>query len=241
VTAGYHFSIDDVFDDLVHLDVASPLWSFLDEARAGFGIEADLYAFLEGDLDGHRRSLDEITAHARDALAARPWLRLGPHARDAATPPHAEDAAAQTSTFAALYAAIDRAVGRARRSAWVRLHYFSEPWEAAPQLLAEGVRALLLTDREAIAYRLPDPAKAELAATGHATHAGLALRRSHIRLEEVLARGEPPEPLLDRALARHGYVSVFTHAVEVARPEIRALALRCFAHLAERGVPAIEP
>jgi hypothetical protein len=231
VTAGYHFSIDDVFDSL--FDVDAPLWAFLDEAHARFGVPADLYVFLTGG----GRSLADVPPHA---LAARPWLRIGPHARDLATPPHAEDAAARAATFAALYAAIDRAVGRARRSTWVRLHYFSEPYESAAQLVAEGARTLLLTDRDAIAYRLPDAAKSELEATGRITHAGLKLRRSHVRLEDVLARGEPPEPLLDRALARHGYVTMFTHEPDLAHPELRALAMRCFAHLAERGVPAIE-
>jgi len=224
VSAAYHFSIDDVLADL--FDSRAPLWPFLDEAHARFGVAPDLYAFLHGD----GRSLAGVPL---EAFAARPWLRLGPHGRDMATPPHSEDPAA---TFTSLYAAIDRAVGRERRSTWLRLHYFSEPYEAAQQLLAEGARGLLLTDRDAVAYRLPGAAKAELAATGRTTHAGLELRRSHVRLEDFLDRGEAPEPALDRALAQHGYVTIFTHERELARPELRAFALRCFAHLAACGI-----
>ena len=223
MSVGYHFSIDDVLGDL--FEASAPLWPFVDEAHARFGIAPDLYVFLRDDS----RCLDAVPL---ELLAARPWLRLGPHARDLATPPHADPEAART--LSALYAAIDRAVGRAGRSSWVRLHYVSEPYEAAPQLVAEGVRGLLLTDRDAIAYRLEDAAKAELAETGRITHAGLELRRSHVRLEGLL--GQAPEAVLDRWLAQHGYVTIFTHERELARPEVRALALRCFAHLAACGI-----
>ncbi|MFO0749878.1 MAG: hypothetical protein U1F43_30035 [Myxococcota bacterium] len=231
-----HFSVDDVFDALVEAGALGsvfehPFFALLAEAHARFGTRTDLYLFQAGDVGGARRTLADVPSRLRAELEPLEWLRFGPHALDAATPPYTQRVADQEAVFGATFAEIDRFAGRARRSAAVRLHYFSEAYEAAPHLLAEGVRTLFLTDRDAVSYRLPSEARARLAETGRVEHAGLELLRSHARVEDL----DPAiEVRADDALARHGYFALFTHERELARPEVRAHLFRTLEHLARR-------
>lgn len=237
----YHFSVDDVFGALVEAAALAsvfehPLFALLREAHARFGTETDLYLFHARDCDGVRQTLASVPSRLRAELEPLAWLRLGPHALDAATPPYAQPVADQEAVFAATFAAIDRFAGPARRSVGLRLHYFSEAYEAAPRLLYEGVRALFLTDRDAVSYRLPPEARATLAETGRVAHAGLELLRSHARVEDL----DPAiEARADDALARHGYFALFTHERELARPEVRAHLFRTLEHVTRRGLAQV--
>jgi len=231
----YHFSIDDVLKSLIEVTdrkiglFEHQLFAFLREVHDTFGTNMDLYLFERQVIEGVQRSLTEVKL----GLCAGPdaaWLRFGPHARDFGTPPHTQTPEDQRVTFATIYREIDRIAGAGRRSRWVRLHYFSEPYEAAPFLTQAGVEALLLTDKDKVAYRLPEPEKAQLREKGAIDYAGIALRRSHVRVENLLSGNT--EPLLDTLLKKHGYLALFTHEYELSRPEVRERMRDCIAHLA---------
>lgn len=243
----FHFSIDDVLVSLIDASdrriglFEQPFFAFLRALNQQFGTRMDLYLFERAVIDGRERTLAEVSDHLRPELAAADWLRFGPHALDGATAPYKQTTEQQLTTFASIYRQIDRFAGRARRSRWVRLHYFSEAYGAGPFLQQAGVEALLLTDKDAVAYHLPEPLKAELGRSGRIAHASLQLARSHARVENLVGEGITPERLqaaLDEPLRRHGYLSLFSHEYELERPEVRARTSECLAHLSARGVPS---
>lgn len=243
----YHFSIDDVFDALIDVSDSGlplfehPFFAFLDEAHRRFQIAVDLYLFVKKRIGGVERTLREVSDRLRADLELAPWIRFGPHALDYESPPYAQEPQEQERVFAETYAEIDRFAGRAQRSRWVRLHYFSEAYEIAPFFKREGTEALFLTDKPAAAYRLAEPEKMQLRERGRVTHEGLELFRSHARLELLIDEGIDRDAVhrrLERTIEEHGFFSLFTHEVEVVRPEVRALAMDCFEFFAARGIPA---
>lgn len=249
----YHFSVDDVFDSLLRLSdweldvTGDPVLALCRELGLE-GCVTDLYLFrrMQG-ADGRWRRLDEITERAGEALAACPDLRFGPHAEDYATAPHAQAPAALRDTVEGLLEAIARFAPPAARARWLRLHYFSECFELAPLLASHGVKALLTTDKPAVAYRLDDAHRRVLAATGRADlvveGAPLAMIRSHLRLESFVAEADDAprfQARIDAALDMHGFVTLFTHEVDLADARVRRLARTAVAHLLRRGVPAVQ-
>jgi hypothetical protein len=158
-------------------------------------------------------------------------MRFGPHALDYETPPHAQSAAELQQTFDAIYAQILRIAGPGKCSRWVRLHYFSEPLESSEYLVERGVESLLLTDKPAVSYRLGDEDRTRLAREGIVRHGRLDLRRSHFRMENLAAEaaGEPRDltRTFDGILSASGYLSLFTHEVDLAREEVRQKTLEC--------------
>jgi hypothetical protein len=242
----FHLSVDDVFGAVMQLSdwglpvAGQPMLAFLDRLHRETGAVTDLYLFAAAVLaDGRRRRLDELTEAAAATLGAAPAFRWGPHARDYATAPHAQPAEEARADFAALLAGIGRIAPPARRSDWVRLHYFSELYELADLWSAHGITALMTTDRPAVAWRLPAAARAELAASGQTRHAGCGFVASHLRVEFFAAEAADPARFcarMDAALDRHGFVSVFTHEAELDDPRIRRLLAAACDHAARRGL-----
>ncbi len=246
--AGFHFSIDDVFDCLVELSErgspaeAQPVLAFC-RALAEKGALTDLYCFRRGPgPDGAIWRLDDLSPEACDSLRRLEGVRFGPHAEDYATAPHAQTLDEQTRTFEGLFRALGRFAGEEQRARWLRLHYFSECHEIAPLWQAHGVEALLTTDKPAIAYRLPPPERETLARQGSVMVGGLRFIRSHLRLETFAAEAADPPRFLarvDAALETHGFVTLFTHEIDLADARVRALALASIRHLVARGATAL--
>ncbi|MFN3643543.1 MAG: hypothetical protein ACK4TB_11545 [Gemmobacter sp.] len=244
----YHFSVDDVFASLVAMSdaglspAAQPMLGFLDRLHAAFGTVTDLYVFQTGPAGGAMRDLAEITPAAADRLRGWGAVRLGPHARDYATPPHAQTVPDLIATMDRLAATIAGITTPAQRARWLRLHYFSESHEARPVWDRIGVTALMTTDKPAVAYRLDDAARAALAATGRARAHGMDWVQSHLRLETYREEAADPARFcarIDAVLDRHGFVTLFTHEVDLADPRVRRLAQAALGHLARRGAAPI--
>jgi hypothetical protein len=239
----FHFSVDDVLGAVLQLSdwgltvEAQPMLGFLTRLYAETGVESALYCFHDLTLaDGRRRSLDQITGAACDVLAAAPAFRWGPHAVNYATAPHAQTVAEATASFAALDAALSRFAPPHRRADWVRLHYFSELYELAPLWAAQGITALMTTDKPARAWRLPEGCKADLAASGRTSHIGMGFVTSHLRLE--FFRDDDPAQFCDRideAVARHGFCTLFTHEADLDDPVLRRLLAKACKHVARSG------
>lgn len=241
----YHFSVDDVLAALIDATDRSlplfeqPFFAFLQQLHRDFGTRMDLYLFERSVIGGRERSLAEVSDRFRRELAAAEWLRFGPHAREPSLAPYQQSQPEQVATFASIYAQIDRFAGPEKRSRWVRLHYFSEAYGAADFLRQAGVESLLLTDKDAVAYQLPEPQRAQLGVEGRIHHAGLQLARSHGRVENLVGEQMSPErwrAALDQPLRRHGYLSLFTHEYELDREEVRARTRDCLEHLHRQGI-----
>lgn len=241
------FGVDDVLAALVEAGdaggplFAHPLFAALKALHTEFGLDIDLYLFLEGTVAGRRRSLREVPQQVAHDLASSPWLRLGPHGLDHAHPPYRQTEAEQRATFLALYAEIDRLVGPQRRSRCLRLHCFSESFALADLWRQHGVEALLLTDRPAVSYHLPLAERAELEARGVVRHAGMLALRTHERMEDLADAALTDADLaarLDRHLARHGRLVLCTHETELGRAQVRDAAARCLRHARARELLA---
>jgi hypothetical protein len=246
VPRGYHFSIDDVLKALLEASdrggdlFAIPFFALLEEAHRRFGTKTDLYLFQKQVIDGRERSLAEVSSRLREVLARTDWIRFGPHALDYGTAPYAQDPASQSATIEGIYREVDRFAGAERHARWVRLHYFSEAYESAPALIAAGVEGLLLTDKEAAAYRLSEDNRSLLRERGEVAHAGLSLYRSHLRVENILDLDRRAlAETLDAPIQRYGYLSLFTHEYELDRADVRSRMMLCLEILAERAVPSI--
>ena len=244
----YHFSVDDVFAAFVEVsDAGSRLtdhlfFAFLAELHAQFHTVTDLYLFAEHEVAGTVRSLGEVSDRNRAEFENLDWLRLGPHALDFATPPHRQPTEVQRATLERIYAEIDRFGGSVARSRWLRLHYFSESYECADYLRGRGVDGLLLTDKDACAYRLPVAARDELRRHGWTRHAGLDCVRSHLRLEKLVEDGIAGERLERQVMSelnRHGFVVLFTHEEALRDPRVRDAARSCVAFLRRLGIASV--
>jgi hypothetical protein len=247
-SAFYHFSIDDVLKTLVEASdagaglFAHPFYAFLERMHRDHGTKIDLYLFERTEISGRTRTLAEVSESLAPDFAKAEWLRLGPHGRDYATAPYAQSPEEQVETFSAIYREIDRFAGRSRRAKWVRLHYFSEAYEAAPYLSNAGVGALLLTDKEAAAYRLEEPKKSELREKGRISHAGIELIRSHLRVENLVGPGwtwPTVQSAIEAPLTRYGYLSLFTHEYELDRDEVKDRMRECLAFLGSRSLLSV--
>ena len=218
----FHLSIDDVLPALV---VASdgrrplsegPMFGTLDRLHAIFGMNVDLYLFGEGTVGGKPRALEEVSEKVAADARARSWIRLGPHGQRPDIPPHRQTTEDLHATLRRLFDGIDRLAGRDARSAWVRLHEFSEAYEAASFLAAEGVEVLLTTDKPAVSWRLPRPETDILRRTGRVRFAGMDFVRSHLRVEELVGLGVGRTALAARVreiVDAHGFVTIFTHEI----------------------------
>ena len=101
-----------------------------------------------------------------------------------------------------------------------------------------GVEALFTTDKPALAYRMDDDRKSEIARTGRTTHNGLAFVQSHLRLEFFRDEADDPPRFcarIDEIIDRLGFVTLFTHEIELDDPRVRQLAVAALSHLEARG------
>jgi hypothetical protein len=240
----FHLSVDDVFAALFAdpRDEGAAL-SFLASLGADFGAVSDLYLFQEGEAGGARRSLDAVPPENRAYLASQAALRFGPHAFDYETRPYQQSPAAQQRVFGRLLSSIDAFARPSQASLLLRLHYFSECLELAPWFRERGILGLFLTDKPAATYRLDESHRALVRGKGWTEHEGLALLTSHIRFERRLADGASHASVIEEALdavRRHGFVSLFTHEVDLADPALRAMIRACLGALVAAGVkPAL--
>ncbi|HEX4886161.1 MAG TPA: hypothetical protein VFX05_18605 [Casimicrobiaceae bacterium] len=243
----YHFSVDDVFGCLIdasdhYADVFDqPVFRLLKRLYERYGVFTDLYLFREGVVNGRRRTLAEVSARFRPAFQNAEWLRFGPHALDYDVPPYSQTPAAQQQTFEAIYRQIDRFAGPDKTSRWNRLHFFSECYELTPYFRARGSDVLLLTDKPAASYRLAEGQRRRLQNEGRLCVDGLHLLRSHYRFE-FFERDRTSEvdieALLSKTLYDRGYVSVFTHEVDLHRETVRTIAEQALQFVASVAQPA---
>ncbi|MCZ2073663.1 MAG: hypothetical protein HUU41_05030 [Bryobacteraceae bacterium] len=245
----YHFSVDDVFEALIQMSdwemraFDHPFFRFLKEMHDRYGINCDVYLFLEGNVGGRKRSLSEITGAYRDEFERATWLRFGPHALNYDVPPYTQAPDEQERTFDRLYSEIERIAGPGKTCDWVRLHFFSEAYEIAPYLRKRGISTLLLTDKQAIAYRLPAAARDRLRTEGMFEYGGLRLRQSQYRIENLAAspavcRADIEEEL-DHTAWDSGYLTLFTHEIELSRREVRQRTEECLGYAAARGMQPV--
>lgn len=244
----YHFSIDDVFDDVLNASdrqlplLEHPWFHFLAQVHERFGTRMHLYLFYQQQYGNRLRTLAEVSLGLRAALRSTAWLRFGPHALDAETPPYVQTPTAQITAFEAIYKEITQFATTKMLSPWVRLHYFSEAYELAAYFKTRGVTALLSTDKPAISYRLPPAARATLGTHGTVTYQGMTFIRSHCRIETFVQQGYSPEQVqteLMSFLAQRRCVVVFTHAYELQRPEVRAMTLTVLQALQRLGARSL--
>ncbi|MFN0056867.1 MAG: hypothetical protein ACKVX7_00290 [Planctomycetota bacterium] len=227
-----HVSVDDVFGALVEASdsgaplFAHPFFARLNELHDRYGCPIDLYLFFRGHVDGNLRNLAQVSSRLKRDFDAARWLRLGPHALDYHTAPYAQPADELRAVLVDIYREIDRFAGVGSRSKWLRLHYFSEAFEQASYLDSQGVTTLLLTDKDAVSYRLPMAQKLELERRGRVRYADLDLVRSTRRLEHFAAVGaSDPEVLqiLTEKLRQEGRLALFTHEHDLAKPRVEEL------------------
>lgn len=231
-----HFSVDDVFESLVRISddggglFEAPFFAFLQELHERWGIDVDVYLFFRQRIDGRVRTLREVSSSLAGDFQSAPWLRLGPHALDYDHAPYAQSPRAQRAVFDAIYAELDRFAGAGRRASWVRLHYFSEAFGIADYWSENGVTTLLLTDKPAGSYHLPDPERERLLRDGRVEFGGMSLRRSHERVENIAREAPSEEELVGRLrdhADRHGALVLFSHEVDLGRGDVRDTCHRC--------------
>ncbi len=258
----YHFSVDDVLDCLLSLTPNTrslsecELINYFRELHNEFGAQVDFYTFLQhpqhaatrrqpngqsngDDAKPSPTSLTDLPASLAPLFRKLPWLRLGPHALDRDTPPHAQSLKDQANFLEDTYREIVRFASSNSVSPWVRLHYFSECYEQAPVLNRFGTRGLFTTDKPAISYRLPNPQVEQLRKQGRTSYNELDFMRSHVRVENLA-----DHTLTDRALwaeleglTDHAECAViFTHEYELVRPEVREMTKRIFRWLTQKNV-----
>jgi len=239
----YHFSVDDVFNCLIEVTDAQislfehPFFAFLQSLHQTYGTSIDLYLFYQGLVQGKPRCLSEVSSHLQPDFRASPWLRLGPHAWDYKTAPYAQSPAQQKETFEAIYQEIERFGDQPSR--WLRLHYFSEAYELAPYWQSKGVDTLLLTDKPAAAYRLPEAARTRLASEGVIEYQGLYLRRSHDRVENLVADNLSLSQVHSRLashLEKYHFLVLFSHEIDLANPLVQTTAQTCLSYVSQQGL-----
>lgn len=233
----YHFSVDDALESLLEVSdrrqslLEHPFFGFLNQLHMRYDAHIDLYLFSQLSPERGCRGLEHISSSLRNCFDNCPWLRLGPHGLDDATPPHTQSISEQLAFFEAAYAEIARFAGHDRLCEWMRLHYFSECYELASYLRSHRVSALLTTDKPAICYRLPSEAREGLQKHGRTDFNGIHFVRSHVRVENLAGRSLSDLQLfdeLDRLCANTTCAVVFTHEYELIRPEVREMTFRVF-------------
>jgi len=227
---GLHFSIDDVLECLLELDGSQEslyehwFFAFLRQLHFDFDISIDLYLFYRRQVGRGDKDLSCVSDRFIADFASSPWLRFGYHALDYITPPYQQTVAEQLASFSLIEKEIIRFTGRGASSPLLRLHYFSETYEIYDFLAGHGVHGLLLTDKQAVAYHLPDTHRMRLERYGHTHYRGLDLYRTHARVENLHRDGRSNEDIrryFELCMRRHEYITLFTHETE-----LRDLAMR---------------
>ena len=240
----YHFSIDDIFDSLIEVTDSNialfehPFFAFLQSLHVDYAISVELYLFYQKMLNGRLRNLSQVSSRLNKYFISAPWLRLGPHALDYDTAPYIQSPAEQRKTFNAIYEEIARFAGSNNMSRWLRLHYFSESYELVAYWQSKGVDTLLLTDKPAVAYCLPNKEKETLANSGFAKYQGLNLRRSHERMENLVAEalvGSELQARLAIHLNKHGYLVLFSHEINMSDTKIQDTTRECLSYVKQQG------
>ena len=241
----YHFSIDDVFDSIIEASDANialfkhPFFNFLQSLHTDYGVYIDLYLFYQKITQGRLRNLTEISPYLKTDFISAPWLRLGPHALDYDTAPYLQSFAEQEKTFNVIYKEIRRFAGSSNMSRWLRLHYFSEAYELSTYWQSQGVDTLLLTDKPAVAYRLPNQEKEKLESSGFVQYQGLNLRRSHERIENLPDEAISPHSLhirLANHLEKQGYLTLFSHEINMSDAKVNNITHECLSYVSQLGL-----
>lgn len=230
----YHFSVDDCFQSLIEVSDKNiplfdhPFFKFLKELHDIYGTNIDLYLFYEVTTSGATRTLKDVSSGLKKYFEENPWIRFGPHALNDATRPHTQTPEEQTKTFDLIYQEIDRFAGRDKRSALVRLHYFSESVELAGYFKKNGVEAIFTTDKDAISYRLPEEIKKILEERGIAEYNGINFIRTNFRAEDFVDDNIKIPDLaktISALVEKQGFVSILTHEYELLRDEVKEASM----------------
>ncbi|MGH9336347.1 MAG: hypothetical protein ACRD21_21635, partial [Vicinamibacteria bacterium] len=194
--------------------------------------------FYRGTVNGRQRTLADVLDRNRDEFQKAEWLRFGPHALDYETPPYKQSPREQWAVFDKIYGEIDRFAGPRKRSRFVRLHYFSEAYELSSHFRRKGVDTLLLTDKDAASYRLPEKARRRLLKDGQLRYRNLNLLRSHFRMERLVSEPsrESVNARIDSVVTDHGYLCLFTHEVELSKHDVRKQTHECLRYASSRNI-----
>jgi len=224
-----HVSIDDVFHSLVEVSQSGsslfehPFFCFLKGLHDTYGIEIDIYVFLEGKVRARTYTLREVSSRLRQDFQRAPWLNIGPHGLNYCRAPYLQSDAEKIETFEAIYDEIDRFAGPGKQSQSVRLHYFSESFDIEEFWRQNHVSVLFLTDKPAVSYHLPDNLKTELATRGKldiSSH--LQLRRSHCRVENLKSMSQDEiVDTLTQFIEQHAFLAIFSHEKDCADAIVR--------------------
>jgi hypothetical protein len=244
----YHFSVDDVLDALIQVsDSAEPVFQhpffrYLKTIHEQFSTNVDLYLFYRGTVNGRERTLSDVQDRTRNEFQEAEWLRFGPHALDYETPPYKQTPSEQWAVFDDIYREIDRFAGPRKRSRFVRLHYFSEAYELSSLFRDKGVDTLLLTDKDAASYRLPERARRRLLREGQLKYRSLNLLRSHFRMENLASELSPDDSVNDRfdsVVSDYGYLCLFTHEIELSKQDVRERTHECLRYASARNIRSL--
>ncbi|MEM1234466.1 MAG: hypothetical protein AAGH70_10090 [Pseudomonadota bacterium] len=236
----FHFSIDDVLEcfDLRKSGESkfARVLEFADTLHADFRCGTDLYLFNECASQAGSFNLASVSSEVVSELSRRPWIKLGPHAKSKDHLPYLSDAPTNESIFKETFAFIDT-VSPAARSAFSRLHFFSECQDLESFFRLHGITYRYLTDKPAISYHFPPDQRDMLLRSGELASQGLLYLRSIHRLEDTtLSVPDQAERLL-KTYEKYGYLSVFTHEYEIL-PDQKLFdrTLELFTELKQRGI-----
>lgn len=245
----YHFSIDDVFDSLIEATdkgiplFEQPMFALLKEMHDAYGTCVGLNLFFQKEINGKVRSLKEVRDLRAELVKDGGWLKFAPHALDFDTAPYDQQPSDQIETFDRIYEEIDRFAGKEFYARWIRLHYYSESYELADYFTSRGVRALFSTDRPVGSHRMPDDIKKALSTAGCATYQGMNFIRTQFRIEFFVDQklgSDTIRELLQRSLKTYGYVIIYTHEYEFARPEIQDMIRLTFRALSDSSIVSMK-
>jgi hypothetical protein len=243
----YHFSIDDVFEELLEISDAdgklfdSPFFLFLKEMHEKYGTHSSLYLFYEKNIDGKFRSLKEIKSFSKE-LVSIDWLHFAPHAKNFETPPFEQSVDEFNLVCENIYYEIDRIFGK-KNASMVRLHFYSEIYELADYFSSKKVVALYTTDRDVGAYRLPNVNAQELLLISYTLFNNIFFIRTHFRLEDITSKRFSDSDIFemfDQYFKQYGFITIYSHEYELRRSEVRNTMRRCLSQFEILDIKSLE-
>lgn len=232
----YHFSVDDVFDALIEISDKNlslfnhPFFKFLKKIHQEFDVNVGLHLFYQKKIGRSIRTLGEVIS-LKNQLKKEDWLFFAPHALEYDTPPYAQSASEQITTFNKIYKQIDRFAGKKNYTKYVRLQYYSESFELKDYFKVKGVETLFTTDREVGSHRMPKKVGSRLVEKGYVKYKGMNFIRTHFRVEFFAKEEIEQKDVLERmkkAFLKYGFIVFYTHEVDIMEEKGQKMAKLMF-------------